>query len=349
MRLEYRILWFEDQPDNTKYHEDRIRNGLARLGFEPNVDMRVVVAGSGDPLANLPAQHDVDLVLMDWKLGGGHDGATVARGVRRSFRDTDIVFYSSEAPQALRKLIFDQDIDGVYCFHRTSLSERTMGLIRSQMRKVLDLNHMRGIVMAATSDLDQAMIQCLEIVQAIVYPTGAEVFAADIGAQVAHSLRSKAEDIDKLARKGRLDKLLHEPAFGAALRLTVLQTEIKKIADRINEIHLIEGLNRYQSEVITPRNDFAHRRAVIQGGKLVLEGRQEPFDQDGMIALRLKLLNHSDNLRALLSLLKEMADAAGEPALAAQIAGVEELVQEASKAGETQMAGVASDGSLPRQ
>lgn len=334
MKLEYRVLWFDDQPANNKPYEDTIRNSLARLGFEPHIDLRVVVAGSGDPLSNLPAQHDVDLVLMDWKLGGGHDGATLARRLRQIFRDTDIVFYSSEVPKTLRKLIFEQDIDGVYCFHRTNLTERTMGLIRAQMRKVLDLNHMRGIVMAATSDLDQAMIQCLEVIQSVVYPNTAEAFAASIGAQVAESLRKKAEDIEKLVSKGKLNKLLHEPAFGAALRLAVLQAEIKKLTDRINEVHLLECLGRYHAEVITPRNDFAHRRAIIQAGKLTLEGRTEPFDQDGMIALRLKLLNHSDNLRALLSLLQEMADAAGEPALAAKIADVKQVMEESGGAGE---------------
>lgn len=334
MKLEYRILWFDDQPANNKPYEDTIRNSLARLGFEPQIDLRVVVAGCSDPLSNLPAQHDVDLVLMDWKLGGGHDGATLARRLRQTFRDTDIVFYSSEVPKNLRKLIFEQDIDGVYCFHRTNLTERTMGLIRAQMRKVLDLNHMRGIVMAATSDLDQAMIQCLEVVQSVVYPNAAEAFAASIGAQVAESLRKKADDIDKLVTKGKLQKLLHEPAFGAALRLTVLQAEIKKLADRINEVHLLESLSRYHADVITPRNDFAHRRAVIQAGKLTLEGRTEPFDQDGMIALRLKLLSHSENLKALLSLLREMAGAAGEPALAAKIADVQQVIEESGRAGE---------------
>ena len=283
-------------------------------------------------MANLPAQDEVDLVLMDWKLGGGHDGASLARRLRRFFRDTDIVFYSSESAVNLRRLIFDQDIDGVYCFNRINLSERTLGLVRAQMRKILDLNHMRGIVMAATSDLDQAMIQCLEILQRIIYPSSKEAFAGDIGAAMAKELRRKADKIDKMVGKGQLEKLLYDPNFGAALRLAILKAEIKKLADRIDEIHLIENLDRYHTEVITPRNDFAHRRATVKDGVLILEGRDQPFDQDGMIALRLKLLAHSDNLRALLSLLGEIAGAsAGEPDLAAKIAHVEHIVEEVSK------------------
>jgi CheY-like chemotaxis protein len=326
MRLNYRILWFEDQPANIRPHADRIRGAISRLGFEPIIDMKEVVAGGGDPLIGLPPEQEIDLVLMDWRLGGGQDGAQLARRLRRSFRDTDIVFYSSESVTTLRKLIFDQGIDGVYCFHRTFLTARTMGLIQAQLRRTLDLNHMRGVVMAATGDLDQAMIQCLEAVQAVAYPAEAQQFATSIAKRVAKSLRDKAVDIEKLAARGRLQKLLREPAFGTALRLIVLQGEIGKIADRIDEVHLIEALGRYDVEVIRPRNDFAHRRAIIRDGRLFLEGRTESFDQPSMTALRLKLLEHSDNLEALLTLLMEMARAAGNTALAAEIADVGDAV-----------------------
>jgi hypothetical protein len=176
-------------------------------------------------------------------------------------------------------------------------------------------------------------------VQAVVYPVEAQRFATSIAERVAKSLRDKAVDIEKLAARGRLEKLLREPAFGTALRLIVLRGEIGKIADRIDEVHLIEALGRYDAEVMRPRNDFAHRRAVIRDGRLFLEGRTEPFDQPSMTALRLKLLEHSDNLEALLSLLMEMARAAGDTALAAEIAdvgnavaaAVEQAIDEAPK------------------
>jgi CheY-like chemotaxis protein len=339
MRLDYRILWFEDQPNNVRHHSENIGAAIARLGFMPMIEIREVVAGGNNPLANLPSQHDVDLVLIDWKLGGGQDGAQLARRLHRSFRDTDIIFYSSEAQHKLRDLIHAEGLDGVHCVTRTSLTDRTMGLVRAQLRRMLDLNHMRGIVMAATSDLDQAMIQCLEVVQALVYPSESQQFAVRMGKKIADSLRKKAAEIEKLAKNGRLDKLLREPAFGAALRLTALQREIEKIAERIQEAHLIEALGRYDTEVIKPRNDFAHRRAIVQDGKLFLEGREQPFDQQSMISLRLRLLDHADNLRALLSLLEEMAHPAGQPALAADIADVghvvaaaEQAIEEAAKA-----------------
>lgn len=306
MHLDYRILWFEDQIENIRPYQANISSAISRLGFNPKIETREVIAGAKDPLANLPSARDVDLVIMDFKLGGGYDGASLAKRLKMTYRDTDMVFYSSESAKTLRKLIFEQDIDGVFCFHRTNLSDRTIGLVQSQLRKMLDLNHMRGIVMAATSDLDQAMIECLKKIQPLIKSDNKDEFIRGVGGRISESLRSKADQIEKFVSKGQLDKILKEPSFGAALRLSVLQEEVAKISDRISEVHLLERLASYRDDVIGPRNDFAHRRAVLANNQLVLEGRDQPFTQDSMITLRLKLLSHFDNLSGLISLLAEL-------------------------------------------
>jgi DNA-binding NarL/FixJ family response regulator len=342
MQLDYRILWFDDQPQAIRPFVERVSGIISRLGFVPNVDLRIITADVVEPLANLPTL-GVDLVLMDWKLGGRHDGADLSRKVRQTFRDTDIIFYSSETKATLRELIFRQDIDGVYCCSREHLTDRANGIIQGQLRRILDLNHMRGIVMAATSDLDHGMIQCLEVVQAIAYGDGGNDFSMGVAAQVADSLRKKAGEVEGLGAKGKVAKLLREPAFGPALRLKILQDEVSKLADRLTEPHRIEQLGTYHRDVITPRNDFAHRKAELKDGKLVLEGRDQALDHESMRALRLRLLDHADNLRGLLSLLTEIASAAGKPELAGEIAAVEAVVAHAAEAA----GGIESPTSIP--
>lgn len=329
MQLEYNILWFDDQPGQISPFVDRVRSIISRLGFEPKVDLRIVTADIQDPLAP-PPSHGVDLVLMDWKLGGSHDGAVLARRLRRTFKDTDVVFYSSEPAATLRKLIFDQGIDGVFCVSREHLTDRANGIIQGQLRRTLDLNHMRGLVMAATSDLDVAIVECLEVVQKILHPAkGAVSFAVSISERVSTGLRAKADEIDRLGQKGKFDKLLREPTFGSFLRLEVLREEVAKLMDKVTEPQFIKNLDRYHVDVITPRNDFAHRKAEVRNGKLMLEGRTEALDQESMKALRLRLLEHSDNLRGLFGALRELAAETGETQLAEQIAAVEEAVNDA--------------------
>jgi len=333
VKLEYHVLWFDDQEQAIRPFVDRVQSIITRLGFEPKIDLRIITADIENPLASIPSVQDVDLVLMDWKLGGTHDGAVIARRLRQSYRDTDIVFYSSESSAKLRQLIFEQGIDGVFCANRTGLSDRAGGIVNAQLRRVLDLNHMRGIVMAATSDLDLAMIDILHVLQRILHPgDGAAGFAANIAERVSRSLSKKADEVAGFGRKGRLDKLLREPAFGSSLRLEILLEEMAKLADRIGEPHLVERLGQYKDDVIGPRNDFAHRKAQIVNGKLVLEGREAPLDQEAMKALRLRLLDHSDNLRSLFSLLGEIAEATCAVELKDDIAAIDNLVAEAVEA-----------------
>lgn len=334
MQLEYNILWFDDQPGPITPFVERVKGMISRLGFEPKIDLRVVDGQSGDPLATLPT-YGLDLVLMDYKLGGGHDGATLARRLRQSFRDTDVVFYSSVSAKELRRLIFEQDIDGIFSVSREHLTDRVNGIIQGQLRRMLDLNHMRGLVMAATSDLDMAMVECLEVVQQILHPgNGAAAFAEAIAQRVSEGLRRKANEIDGLGRKKQLAKLLREPSFGAYLRWEVLKEEVVKLADKVSERQFIDHLDKYNTDVIGPRNDFAHRKAVVRDGKLLLEGRDQPLDQDSMRALRLRILDHSDNLRGLLVILRELAEDVGEVALAQQIEVMEAAVEVAVEAAE---------------
>ncbi len=301
MKLEYRILWFEDQPQSISPMRQNIQDELEYLGFAPVIDLRIVDSSS-DPLVDLPDQRDIDLVLMDWKLGE-HDGADLSQRVRLVFRYTDIVFYSAESTATLRRLIFEKGIDGVHCCHRMNLTEGTLGIIKTQMHKVLDLNHMRGIVMATVSDLEHTVIECLKLVQPLAYPGGAEKFAASISEKVIIELKKKVEEIEQFGKKGKLQKLLTSPHFNAKLRLDALQEVLQTLGVVEHGPHL-EKLGTFLDDVITPRNDLAHRPAVVIGGELRLEGRPTPFTQESMIELRLRLLSHVENLQGLLKLLR---------------------------------------------
>lgn len=319
MKLDYRVLWFDDQKSNVEFAITRIQGIISRLGFEPSIDFRLVNAEVTDPFTNIPNEDEVDLVMMDWKLGGTHDGAKLTRRLRQKYQYTDIVFYSSESPQRLRRLIFDEDIDGVFCSNRDRLSERVGGIIQGQLRRVLDLDHMRGIVMAATSDLDHGMIECLELIGKISYAGRSEEMSLKVADRISRTLNSKIKDIAKLGRNNCLSELLSEPSFGSFQRLELLASEITSLSDRLSDSQIMEQLATYHGEILGPRNDFAHRKAERKEGKMVLAGRDTPYDQDTMRELRLRLLRHSDNLRYLLASLVDLATAAGDQELANQL------------------------------
>jgi hypothetical protein len=110
----------------------------------------------------------VDLVLVDWDLGSNLHGEDAIEAIRDQVRYKDVVFYSAQrAPDELRRAAFEKELEGVYCASREQLVEEVMGVFESLVKKVLDLDHTRGIVMGATSEIDQMVSECLSTIYAM--------------------------------------------------------------------------------------------------------------------------------------------------------------------------------------
>ena len=159
MRLDYKILWFEDQQNNVEEVEKGLSTRLSRLGFNLNV----VWTKPTDELNSTFGQiknivNDFDLILLDYDLGKDKfNGADIAKKLRRSNFLTDIIFYSSASPHDLRQYMFKQHVDGVFCINRNNLQSDSFDIIQNRIRKILDINHMRGIVMEVVSEFDESI------------------------------------------------------------------------------------------------------------------------------------------------------------------------------------------------
>src|SRR5580698_10169634 len=88
----------------------------------------------------------IDLILVDWDLGSGAHGEAAIAEIRDAIRYKDVVFYSAQNPaETLRELAFKTGLEGVYCTSREGLVEEVLGVFESLVKKVLDLDHTRGI------------------------------------------------------------------------------------------------------------------------------------------------------------------------------------------------------------
>ena len=69
-----------------------------------------------------------------------------------------LAYSANNDAKELRKLAFEANLEGVYCASRVELVDEVLGVFDSLVKKVLDLDHTRGIVMGATSKrIDVAM------------------------------------------------------------------------------------------------------------------------------------------------------------------------------------------------
>lgn len=302
MKLDFNILWFDDQPRRTESAQDRLRQRLLRDGFELSVRM---ISEFTDVEAVIKAAHDegdVDLILIDYHLGqtDGGDGDELARQVRRRFDYKDIIFYSSHVaglPQ-LRKLMYDAEIDGAYCVMRNNLAEETHAIIQSIVKKVVDLDHMRGIVMAATSDLDNVVKECLVSAHSALGSKARKAACSKIISSLLRQLNGNIKKINKLDGTDKIEDLLklHNAVFSATPRYHALLSALKEWDGHGEHGGKHALLSNYHDEVITPRNGMAHVKPVTNGGRRVLQGAEGLEVTDASMAqLRGRLLQHRQN------------------------------------------------------
>ena len=83
---------------------------------------------------------------------------TLIERIRNLDINTEIVFYSTAAVGTLRDEVRERELDGVYCRGRNQITTEVIPIIDSTIRKVLDLENSRGLVMAELGELDRLIV-----------------------------------------------------------------------------------------------------------------------------------------------------------------------------------------------
>ena len=145
VRLDFNILWVEDQPDYVKAQIDKIGQLMQEEGFHCNPTLCI---GSMDDVRKVISTDvfadEIDLVLVDWDWGSNLHGEDAIEAIREEVRYKDVVFYSGQTvPEDLRRKVFDRGLEG-NAKHREQLSYEVIGVFESLIKKVVDLDHTRA-------------------------------------------------------------------------------------------------------------------------------------------------------------------------------------------------------------
>lgn len=296
MRLDFRILWIDDQPRHVKSFKEGIERHLRNLGFE----LEVQEISSLDQIDDIVEQHihddGIDLVLVDYDLGsGGEGGQEALRKIRQSFPYKDIIFYSAADTDKLREIAYGAKIDGVHFATRMTLSDDTSRYIDNMLRKVMDIDHMRGVVMSATSDIDWLVERTLEAIHEKLPPDESEQTIKEMGEAIEKKLESSKADLKKALDKGGIAPLMKSKYLVTAYdKLGYLVKAMTTLAERSDNT-VVELATVYMHEVVPRRNKLAHVVCKRTNGKQVLEGPDGYFSQEDMTQLRCDLVKHRKN------------------------------------------------------
>jgi len=304
LRLDFNVLWVDDQPNAVGAQITRIKTLMAEEGFNFNPTQCQSIGEIKALIAGDVFQDEVDLILVDWDLGDGVHGQDVIERIRQVAQYKDIVFYSAQTRAAdLRQLAFDKQLEGIYCATREELVDEVFGVFESLVKKVLDLDHTRGIVMGATSDIDHMIHSCLVHIEAKLDDTGKKNLVDQAINRVQERVKDIAEQGERLGAATNVATILEaHMIFGANDRLRMLRRLLESDATHAQAVNTIKS---YMDNVVPDRNVLGHMVLAPEGrprAVVNIEGKQ--INLDDMRSLRKTILGLREDFRALVDALK---------------------------------------------
>lgn len=295
MRLDFNVLWVEDNQKNVQSQRERIELLIKKEGFRLQVQFASSVQEAMSFISNDIYGDHIDLVLMDYDLGAGGRGDDGLGKIRAIFPFKDIIFYSSQASDLLKMV---EKIQGIFCSGRDDLPDSVVGAFEALVKKVLDIDHSRGIVMGATSDIDHHISDSLV---AIFQKSDETKRVATLGVLKEH-LKEKRENFKKEAdfieAVTHVSELLDKHGvYTGNDRLRLLKNALE-----INAIHhdKIGGIKKYLNDVVPKRNQLAHVQVQTEGfSRKLVNKKGEEFTCEDMKELRRTLLEHQELFEAL--------------------------------------------------
>ncbi len=299
MRLDFTILWIDDQPKHVRSFSEGLSNHLRELGFELNVIPAHSVKMVAAEIGNHVYDDTIDLVLVDYDLGTGAGGEEALIAIRKRFPFKEVVFYSATDAEKLRSIAFGAKVDGVYFSTRLSLVTDTTQIVSKLLSKVLDLDHMRGIVMSASSDIDYLVESSLQA----VYDRLSEDEKPGFNSSIVDRLRAKlvkwTEELGNAENKNSLPKIMKlRHLFTAHDRLECLAQHLAGWAAEHSSY--LDKVHEYKNDLVPRRNKLAHamlRRK--EGAAPELIGLKEPWSTADMTTLRCGLIEHRENFQTI--------------------------------------------------
>jgi len=308
MKLNLKILWFDDQPKEVLIYKKRIADHLLRKGFRLQIHEVDKVKDFKSILPDLISGGEPDLILLDWNMGQGTkkgtvNGATIARTLRSTFRHQSIVFYSAASPKELRNEVYERGIDGVFCVNRQNLAAEVTDVIDTMLQKLLDINQMRGIVISHVGQIDIMVSDCLKKFWDCSNGDAQHLILENFYNNIKKFHESKLKGLsDNFTDHSLAD---YEKMSVLAVRYRVLRKMLSDHAPSDRRMDsILKTLGLFEEDILVHRNALAHAIEEVIAGREILKYKDTIYDDKKMTEIRLALMHHTDNFQNIFDSIK---------------------------------------------
>jgi len=265
MKLNYKILWIEDNKTSIKIKVKNIRKYLENdYGFDCNIEDIIIkdyqefqdeYIEDGKIKSNIES---FDLLLVDFDLGEEEQtGDKLIKIIRDGKVYSEILFYSSNLEQ-LKEKLQENFIDGVFTSDRDDLEEKIKRLIQVTIKKVQDVNNLRGLIMAEVAELDRIKKRIIKKYNSHADSSFRKYVKEKVFSQLREELENlnclvKVEDAECSYEDINLEEIQKNFFYDTNKKSRTVFKIKKQKCNKILFVH-----ENYKKDIIDKRNVFAH-------------------------------------------------------------------------------------------
>lgn len=285
MKLEYKILWLDDEIQAFIDDEylDELENHISSKGFISNIQ---TVKKASELYKHINDSYD--LILTDYHMRE-ENGDKVISKIRKEYSIfTEILFYTAKAD-----LTDAEKIDRVSFLETKSAKNEHYQKVIDKIKTLIDLTvkkfehivSMRGMIIQETSSLDVEMENTL--IKLIESSENSQELVSEIKAKYIDKNKEFNQEINDSDNLKFISLKIGASHRWRALKRNLPKGEIKTI------------LNDYENEIISIRNKFAH--AVLQtdkNGRAFFKYKEDgiDFNEEFCKVIRQNIIKHKNNL-----------------------------------------------------
>jgi hypothetical protein len=318
MKLKYKILWVEDEPDSIERPKTQIQRHLEDdYGFECK-DEDILIKNYDEFESEFVEEinetknvkdsiKEFDLLLVDFNLGEDeHTGDKLINLIRDKIY-SEILFYSSNL-ESLNIQLNNHFIDGVFRSDRDHLVDKIKKLIRVTIKKVQDVNNLRGLIMAEVAELDIIKEEIIKLASQKIDEKKLEKYTLDkikiSGNKNKNTAKRYLDDISNIT----FDSLFETIGFVDSNKKAMT------IGEALSKLHIIEPVTKetftepYIDNILKKRNKFAHVKecdGVDENGNSCKMIGDIPFTEEKCIEIRKEIKRYKEILKQIEQKLNE--------------------------------------------
>jgi len=251
MKITYSILWFDDTDEYFESLDlDPLKEIIRSWGFSPII---ILVTDPDEFLSHQPFR-EFDLIVVDYNLEEYEThGEIFIKKIRDHDVFTEVVFYSANPTSELWNAVRDQELEGVFVASRQNQGVITKieKVAAQSVRKVLDLENVRGIVMAEVGNID---IRLDTIINSVFTQLSDEnqksIFFKYVG-RITDQKQKNIDTVKSLTDENVIKDLLEYCDSNKKWNL------FQSIGKQHSDID-IKSMGNYLEDVLQPRNFLAH-------------------------------------------------------------------------------------------